>query len=334
MADTKIADIVANNLFFPFVQEQSIFKSALIQSSAIVDAPSLLTGLAAGGPTFNFRSWTNITNTAGDYDVSSDDPTSSATPVKTTSEKQIVNRLDRNKAFSVTDLSSHFAGTADPMLSIIGEVGGYRAKQRQKVMLSQLLGVSLKLNDGPDTAVQTLAAITDATRITPETVIDATAPWDDEVPEGLILVVHGDIYRRLKKLNLIDFTPTNVQDVGFGTYLGMTLVVDSTVPKVDGTSDATAYNYTSYVLKPGAMGKGIGSPDVPAEFQREALQADGGGVDYLVIRDAMAFHPIGMSFKGAVSGATPTNAEMEEAADWDTIYERKNIGISYMITNA
>jgi hypothetical protein len=332
MADTKVADIVKNNLFFPFVQEPSVYKSALISSAAVLRSDgSLQTGLSAGGSTFNYRSFTSIANDANDYNISSDDPTSDGTANKVSSEKQIVHRLDRNAIFSVTDMAAHLAGV-DPMSAIVGEIGAYRAKQRQKIALGYLLGVTLKLNDGVDVAAEAIGSYTSATRIGPDSIIDAQAPWDDEVPEGLILVVHGDVYRRLQKDNLIDFTPTNVQDVGFGTYLSMTLVVDSTVPKTAGSTDG--FKYTSYLLRPSALAMGVGTPKNPAEFERKALSSDGGGTEYLVIRDTLAFHVRGMSFAGAVVGLTPTIAEVSAAADWDKVWERKNIGVSYLITNA
>lgn len=331
MAITKVADIVQNNLFFPYVQEDSIAKNALINSGAMVVDPRMVAGLDAGGETFNFRSFQPISSAGSNgYNVSSDDDTSNATANKIVGEKQIVERLDRNGVFASADMTAHMAGT-DPMAAIVADIGTYRNRERQLTMLSILKGVMLELNDGVDVAEESIAAQTSASKMSADNFIDSLAPWDDEQPAGMSLVVHGDVHRRMQKDNLIDFAPTSIQDLGWGTYLGATLVVDSTVPKVAGSTDG--FKYTSYVLRPGALKFGAVAPKVATAFQREELQADGGGVEYLIVRDAYSVHPFGLSFVGATAGLTATNAEFEAAADWTQIFDRKNIGITQLITN-
>lgn len=331
MAITKVADIVKNNLFFPYVQEASTAKNALYTSGAVVEDPRLIEGLSSGSETFNLRSFKPVSSTSGNgYNVSSDDDTSVATANKITGEKQTVASLHRNGVFASADMAAHLAGT-DPMDAIVGDIAQYRSRERQATLLSMLKGVMLKLGDVNDIAAESIAAQSSSTIFSADAFIDALAPWDDNQPNGSILVVHGDVHRRMQKDNLISFQPANTQDLGWGTYLGATLVVDSSVDKVAGSTDG--FKYTSYVLAPGAIRFGTVEPKVAAEFQREALQADGGGVEYLVVRDAYAYNPAGMSFVGSPAGLTPTNAEMEDAADWTQVYDRKNIGIASLITN-
>lgn len=331
MALVQVSDIVQNKLFFPYIQEQSVKVSGMISSGAVVSDARMIAGLNSGGDLWNIRSWENTANLSGaTYNVSTDNTGSSATPNKISGKKQQVARLDRNVAWSAADISGMMAGS-DPLASMILTAGEHRAKHRQLTMLSQLLGVMLELNDGVDVSTEDTATYTDATKIGPDSVIDAMAPWDDMQPTNPILYIHGDVHRKLQKDNLIDFQPTSAQNIGFGTYLGMTLVVDSSLPKVAGST--SGFKYTSYILKPGAFLFGTVAPRVPVGFEREELQGDGGGVETMVVRDTYSLHPFGLTFVGAASADTPSNAEFEDAADWTAVYERKNIGITELITN-
>ena len=69
------------------------------------------------------------------------------------------------------------------------------------------------------------------------------------------------------------------------------------------------------------------------EVGRDALK--GIGIDYLVSRRAFLLHPRGVRFKAAsVAGITPSNSELAAKANWERVYEPKDIRIVKMVKNA
>lgn len=332
MAITRITDIIVPEVFYGYVQEQATAKNRLLMSGAVASDPSLNTGLSGGGLTFQVRGWDHISNTSTDYNVSSDNPNSSATPDKVTTNKQIATRLARNAAWSSSDLAAELNG-ADPMGVVAAQVGTYQNTQRQKTMLSILTGVvdSSPSSFENDISATSTGSVTDSTSVNADTIIDTLSGFDDDQGTGHVLVMHGDVYRSLQKKNLITFEPTNAQNLGWGTYLGMSVVVDSAVYK--GNAGTGANEYVTYIFKPGAVGFGSAMPRVPVEVEREALQGDGGGVETMVVRDTFAFHPYGMAWTGTPAGATPTNTELENGANWTLAFNRKNIGIAALRSN-
>jgi hypothetical protein len=60
------------------------------------------------------------------------------------------------------------------------------------------------------------------------------------------------------------------------------------------------------------------------ELARDALNSD----TFLVNRRRFIMHPRGVKFTSAsVAGANPTNAELENAANWTRVWEPKNVPV-------
>ena len=69
---------------------------------------------------------------------------------------------------------------------------------------------------------------------------------------------------------------------------------------------------------------------MPSETDRDSLA----GEDILVTRSHFLMHPRGIKFTGAsVAGSSPTNAELEAAANWSRVYERGSCRIAAIHTN-
>lgn len=333
MAITKLSDIIVPEVFFGYVQEQSTKKNALVNSGIVPTDPMIVSGLSGGGKTFNVPGFQHIADTSNDYNVSSDDPQSAATANKIQTTQQIASRLERNAVWGGADLAAQLAG-ADPMAAAANMVGGYQAHQRQKTLVNMMTGVfdSADMSNAVnDIAVEDGDNATAGNLISNDAIIETLTPFDDMQGTSNVLAVHGDIYRALQKNNLITFEPSSAQNIGFGTYLGFTLLVDSSVPKVAG--GVTGYKYTSYVIKPGAVGFGNAAPRVPVEVDREPLEGDGGGVEYLIVRDTYTFHPYGMKWTGSPAGVTPNNSELAAGSNWTRVYNQKNVGLAALVTN-
>ena len=142
------------------------------------------------------------------------------------------------------------------------------------------------------------------------------------------IAMHSVPYTQLQIKNLITFDPLNKQDIGWGTYLGKTVIVDDTCPAVAGGTSGLVY--TSYLFGEGAIARGNGMAPVPIETDRNSLS----GTDYLVTRRHFILHPRGIAFKSAsVAGASPTNTELATATNWDRVYQKKNVRLIALKTN-
>ena len=143
--------------------------------------------------------------------------------------------------------------------------------------------------------------------------------------------MHSTVYSTALKDNLISFEPINEQGITWQNYLGMRIVVDDTVTNVAGGTSGTVF--TTYIVRAGAGKFGFGTPKMPLEVQREALQGNGGGVETLVVRDLYAVHMDGMSYTGSPSADTASDTEIGLAANWTKVWDRKNIAITSLKTN-
>jgi hypothetical protein len=112
------------------------------------------------------------------------------------------------------------------------------------------------------------------------------------------------------------------------TFQGLDLIIDDTCPQRAGTTDGVVY--TSYLMKPGAILRGVNVTPEDVETERDGLAGD----TNLITRRHFVLHPAGIAFQNAsVAGSSPTNAELEAAANWDRVYDLKNIGIVAIDTN-
>ena len=110
------------------------------------------------------------------------------------------------------------------------------------------------------------------------------------------------------------------------------MIVDDTLPVRAGTT--SGWVYTTYLFGPGAFAKGaapldsaplqggIGTEGV--ELARAALDSD----SVLINRRRYILHPRGVKFTSAsVAADSPTNAELENGANWTRVFEAKNVRI-------
>ena len=146
------------------------------------------------------------------------------------------------------------------------------------------------------------------------------------------VAMHSATEAALKKLDLIDFIPESEGKPQIKNFQGRRVVVDDTLPVRNGTTDGLVY--TTYLFGPGAFGKGASPLDGAAleggfgtegvELARVPLDSD----SVLINRRRYILHPRGVKFNSAaVAGDSPTNAELENGANWSRVFETKNVRI-------
>ena len=325
MAATKISNIIVPEVFNPYVVEKtaelaSFYMGGIISNDAQLDALA-----SQGGKLINMPFWKDLT---GNDEVLTD--SGSLTVNAITSGQDIAALHARGKAWGVNDLAKALSGD-DPMSRIGDLVADYWARRMQVTLISSLTGVFLdnKTNDSGDmivdVAVETTAG---AVKFDGDLFIDGQATFGDAIGNITGIAMHSNTYNYLKKTDNISFEKQSNGALEITTYRGLPVIVNDNLPKRAGTT--SGFVYTTYLFGNGAFGFGQGNAPVPTETDRDSLA----GEDILITRTHFLMHPRGIKFKsGSVAGTFPTNTELALAANWDRVYERKNVRIAAIIHN-
>ena len=325
MAETKISNIIVPEVFNPYVVEKTA-ELASFYMGGIISNDSQLNALASqGGKLINMPFWKDLT---GNDEVLTD--SGSLTVNAITSGQDIAALHARGKAWGVNDLAKALSGD-DPMSRIGDLVADYWARRMQVTLISSLTGVFLdnETNDAGDmivdVAVETTAG---AVKFDGNLFIDGQATFGDAIGNITGIAMHSNTYNYLKKTDNISFEKQSNGALEITTYRGLPVIVNDNLPKRAGTT--SGFVYTTYLFGNGAFGFGQGNAPVPTETDRDSLA----GEDILITRTHFLMHPRGIKFKsGSVSGTFPTNTELALAANWDRVYERKNVRIAAIIHN-
>lgn len=310
MATTQISDIIVPEVFNPYVTQKTMELSALYNSGIVSNDAELDALAASGGKIINMPYFNDLT---GDDEVLSDN--GALTPQKITTGQDQAVLLMRGKAWSVNDLAKALSG-ADPMMAIGDLVAGYWARQMQKTLISILSGVFASTSMSGNVS-DISAATGDAALIAGETFIDATQKLGDAKDKLTGIGMHSAVVSYLAKKDLIDTIRDSDGNVVLKSYMGKTIIEDDGCPVNAGV-------YTTYLFGQGAVGLGNGNAPVPTETDRDTLA----GNDILINRKHFILHPRGVAFTSAgVAGASPTNAELATATNWNRVYENKAIRI-------
>lgn len=334
MATVQIADIYEPLTFAQGIQAAQTERNAFIASGIVAASALLASNFAAGGTITEIPFFNPLAT--GEPNYSTDDPETLSTPANIAGGKQICRLSNRNKSWSTMNLAQELA-LADPVGAITGRIGHYWATDDQSRVIKSCVGILADnvANDSGDmlfsVATDAVGAITDAERISADVVIDAEQTLGDAMASVEVMAIHSVIYARLRKQNLIDFTPVNEQGQRFPIYLGKRLVIDDGCPVTVGTNRTT---YTSILFGRGSILSAPGKVLVPSEMERVAASGNGGGEDIVHSRVANAFHPNGFSFLSAsVAGQSATYAELATATNWNRTIARKAIPLAFLKTN-
>ena len=329
---TRVADIVVPEVFVPYVIEETVNLSALVQSRIVIPDPKLDELARRGGKLINMPFFQDLT---GDDEVlasGSGATDNSLTPDNIGTDKDVAALLMRGKAWGVEDLAKALAGD-DPMAALGTMVANFWNAKEQAALIATLNGVfadNLANDSGDlihDVSVSSASSAATDNLIQGDHVIDAATLLGDMAGKLTALAMHSIPFSRLQKNNLIDYIPESEGRVQIPFYLGKRVIVDDTCPVTSGTN---SNKYDTYLFGEGAVGRGDGNAPVPVEMDRDSLA----GVDLMIYRRHYILHPRGIAFQNAsVAGDGPTNAELANAANWDRVYQKKNIRIVRLRTN-
>jgi hypothetical protein len=335
MATTQLADVIIPEVYLSYDAVNSPEKTAIFESGVVVRSPLLDSLANNGGNTFNIPFWNDLDSSVAP-NLSSDDPTSSATPNKIGTGKQIGRSAQLNQWYSNADIASELAGS-DANQQVRNRFGTYWMRQWQKRLIATANGILADnvANDSgdmvTDVAAESIAAQTASTLFNRNAFTSAVYTMGDMADQLTSIVVHSAVMKQMVNNDDIDYIPDSEGNLTIPTYMGLRVIVDDGATVTAGSTDG--FKYTSIIFGAGAFGYGEGSPMNPVETQREALQGDGAGVEYIGERKTWVLHPFGFADVGTPAALSYTNTELATATTWDRVVERKNVPMAFLITN-
>ena len=327
MAATLLSDVIVPDVWVPYMIEQTAEKSALYQSGIIATDPQLTEALQGGGTLVNVPFFKDL---QGDDQVRQSNTALDVNNI--TTGKDIARLHGRAQAWGAEDLAAELSG-ADPMMAIGDRVADYWARRWQKLLISSLEGVFADnvADDSSDLVLDVSEGDVDtdgAVELSAEYILDGKQLLGDAKEKLTAIAMHSAVHTNLQKQDLIDYIPDSQADVGWGTFLGHTVIVDDGVPVEDAATSGSLY--TTYLFGEGAVAYGEGNVKNPVETDRDSLSDQ----DILINRRNFVLHPRGIKWtETTVANDFPTNTEVEDADNWDRVYEKKNIRMAKIITN-
>jgi hypothetical protein len=336
MATVQLSDIIDVKVFQDLPSVNSPEKTAFFESG-VVTRNSLLDGIAtAAGKTAELPFWKDIDATVAP-NLSTDNPATLATPDKIVQGEQIARKAFLNKGLSAADLASELAMGSRAMDQIRARVDAYWLRQWQRRLIASCNGVladNVANNSGDmviNVAVETTASQTATTKFNRDTFTDAVYTMGDAADALRAIAVHSAVMKQMVKNDDIVYVPDSQGRLTIPTYMGLRVIVDDGLPVVAGTT--SGFKYTSVIFGEGAFGYGDGAPVVPVEVQREANQGNGAGVETLWTRKTWILHPFGYQNTGTPASVSFSLSELAADAAWSRVVDRKNVPISFLVTN-
>jgi hypothetical protein len=335
MATVRLTDVIVPEVYASYQVVDSPEKTAFFESGIVVSNALLNAKANTGGDTENIPFWNDLDSNVAP-NLSDDNPANLAVPNKITTGKQVARLAYLNQWYSTADLAGEVAGS-DPMMRIRNRFGRYWKRQWQKRLIATSNGVLADnvANDSGDMVVdvasESIAGQSATTLFNRNSFTNAVYTMGDMAEELTAIGVHSAVMSQMVKNDDIDYIPDSAGRLTIPTYMGLRVIVDDGFTVTAGSTDGV--KYTSVLFGRGAFGYGEGSPTVPVEVERQGLQGNGGGVEYLGERKTWILHPFGFADTGTPAGQSYTLAELALAATWNRVVERKNVPMGFLITN-
>lgn len=336
MATTRLSDIIDVVVYQDLPQVNGPEKTAFFQSGVVSRSPLFDAVASQAGKTAELPFWNDLDGSA-EVNYSSDDPASPATPQKIAQGEQIARKAFVNQGWQAADLASELAMGGSAMEAIRARTSRYFERQWQRRLIAAANGILADnvANDGEDMVIDVAAeavASQDAdSRFNRDVFTEAVYTMGDAADQLNAIAVHSAVMKQMVKNDDIVYMPDSEGNITIPTYMGLRVIVDDGMTVSAGTTDG--FKYTSVVFGANAFAYGVGSPEVPVEVEREAAQADGGGIETLWERNTWLLHPFGFQQTGTPAGNSYTLAELTGAGAWDRVLDRKLIPMSFLVTN-
>lgn len=335
---TSLANIYEPAIWSKYFVELTTEKSMLVQSGIAGTSPEISEAANQGGRTVSMPFWDDLSHDTGTTDrskVATDDDDVLA-PHGVTTGKDIAVKHFRTQSFSYGQIVKYLAGS-DPAMVVLSRLATWWQKEEQRLLLKTLTGVfsdatiAAALSNDISGAVQT----TDASKlISSDAVEDTRFLLGDAYDKFTAMIMHSTVFKRLRKLDLIDTVPESQQNPAINTYMGLRVLVDDKMTNTAGTT----YKYSTFLFGQGAIARQdipMATEDPQVELYRQPLKGVGAGQTDIITRKYFLLHPRGIAYSGSLNsanGMSPSDAELA-ADNWTQAFMTKNIRIARLITN-
>lgn len=298
-------------------------KNELVKSRVLVANPKIksLLSVQTGSYYGTIPFYGRIDGEALNYDGQTD-----ITATSTDTYEQSVIAIGRAKAWMEKDFSKDITGGVDFMSHVASQVAEYWNDIDTGVIMSIIKGIFSMTGTGNEDFVtkhtHDVTAVGEGV-MTPTTLnVAMQKASGDKRGKFSMVFMHSAVATNLENLNLLEFLKyTDSQGVQrplpMATWNGRLVIIDDGMPTEEGEDGKT--KYTTYVFGDGAIEFAELGAKVAFEMSRDPKT--NGGEDTLYSRRRFAYMPKGISFtKKSVATLSPTNAELENGANWELIH--------------
>ena len=335
MPFTNLANVIGHDAFAQYFNRALIERSTFFKSGILATDPVIAQKCAEAGfggfmvklPFFNALSTSIAEERIDEHDL---------TPKNVTTGEDVAVIIRRAISFGSNDIAADVAG-ADPMRVVAEQLADYWNARNERRLFSVLKGVFAKnvKTDGSTLVLDITGKEGGLANLSKDTLLWAAQLLGDRKTELTAIAMNSMVETYLAAL-----------DTNAGLYRASDAA--ATLPKYNGrdiiVDDNCLYDSNSkkveiYLFGRGAVAYCDCPVKVPFEVGRNALTA--GGQDYLVSRIGNICHVRG--YKWAVTDANPDNvktgtsgqggyiAGLEDAGNWDRVYDKKDIRVVKLI---
>ena len=307
MAETNLSNMIVPEVFGNYVANLSLKTNRFVQSGILTPDPTLGARLTQPGTAITVPFINDLPDE--DPDVWTD--TSNINVSNLTSGKQIAQKFYQAKSFGLTDQSVLISGA--PVQNVIGSrFANYWIRQDTKLLLNTLQGVFGVSKIQNSKLYDATAKMPTESNFSAKGFIGAKALMGDLSENTLTAIaVNSATYAQMQANGLIDTIQEQNAATPFGTYNGMTIVVDDDIP-VDLTDKSKPVT-TSYIFGAGAVGYSQNMYSTATERH----ELTNGGETNIVQKRIATIHVIGTSIKNPVQNAS--YKDFAKSSNWEVV---------------
>lgn len=281
------------------------FRTAGVMTSSTALATTLNDG---AGIRTEVEAWNDLAYV--ESNVSNDDPTDHAVPMKMDTQLWGAVRNHRNVGVSGMNLVQDFAAQ-DPIAALSSRIANYRNNDEVALFFSVLDGITKSTDANTKNLIKTMDADLDVAQLLKA----VQAAKGDNAGVVTTLGISSANYLKLQLANLIIYTAGSEQVTTFGRIAGLNLLVD------DRFGDRVV-----------GMGAGLFHYSVApqsrksVEVESDASAGHGSGQETVWFRWKQIIHPMGFDFTGSyTSKGGPLFADLNKAGAYTLATDAKKV---------
>lgn len=329
MAYTLLGNVYVPHQFAKETIQRTAVKSNLWRSGIIAPDAQLAGKARQGGRLIDLPFWNDLTGNSQPINSGT-----TLTVANITSSKDQAYIAERGQPWGSETIAAILA-QSDPMDAIQELVANWWVRDNQDTLIATLKGVfgaaSMSgLLSGINHASGGAGNFDESNTFNASTAILAAQLLGDSKDMLTAYVMHSAVEASLALDDLIDFVPDSESKAMIRTFQGKEVILDDRCPTETVDGDLV---YTTYLFGRGAIAyeedttdrKPIGAVgNWYFEEDRVALQ----DLSALITRKRYLLHPRGVKWTDADGDTSPTNVQLANSANWERVYEVKNLRLA------